>query len=155
MRRNVLLVAILALVLPAGARAQVAPLAPEQRQAIMDYKLSQVRAGHLITAMGEMTRYVLAQKDFKERMAKLKGTTPAQRLALIEQDTKAMAILRKNGLSAKEYVVGVPTLRMALVAASNGLREGIVASPANIQFAKTHGELKARMDSVDGIRPAK
>jgi hypothetical protein len=153
MARNLLLLAALTVV-PAGARAQAAPLAPEERQAIMDYKLSESRADHLITALGELTRYVVGLPDFKERMAKLKGKTPAERMALLEQDTKAMEILHQNSLSAKEYVVGIRALRMAILAAS-GVRDGMVASPANIEFAKAHGDLKAKLDAVDGIRPAK
>ena len=83
--------------------------------------------------------------------------TPAERLAQIESDPKAMAIIKQNGLTARDYVVGVPTLRMALLAAQ-GAPTGsyVIASPANVAFAKTHlAELKPKMDAADAIRPQK
>ena len=68
-----------------------------------------------------------------------------------------MAILKQNGLTAREYAVGVPALRMALIAAQGGpTGTFIVASPANVAFAKEHlSELKPKMDAAGGIRPRK
>ena len=59
-----------------------------------------------------------------------------------------------HALTAQDYLVGVPTLRMALMVAQ-GLPTGpnIIASPANVAFAKTNlTELKPKMDAADGIR---
>ena len=79
--------------------------------------------------------------------------TPAERLAEVENDPKAMAILKQKNLTARDYLVGVPALRMALMAAQ-GMPTGanIIASPANVTFAKAHlAELKPKMDAADGI----
>ena len=40
--------------------------------------------------------------------------TAAERRDSIEKDPKAMAILKQNGQTAQDYLVGVPALRMAL-----------------------------------------
>jgi hypothetical protein len=72
--------------------------------------------------------------------------TPAERLGQIENDPKAMAIVKENGLTSRDYLVGVPAPRKALMAAQ-GMPTGpnIVASPANIAFAKAHlAELEPR-----------
>ncbi len=79
--------------------------------------------------------------------------TPAERLAQIEKDPAAMAILKQNGLTAREYLVGVPALRMALMAAQGATNSpNIVASPANVAFAKANlAQLKPKMDAADGV----
>ncbi|MBI3696492.1 MAG: hypothetical protein HY238_16835, partial [Acidobacteria bacterium] len=71
-------------------------------------------------------------------------------------DSKMGAILKQNGLTAREYAVGVIALRMALMAASTpagaAVPKQIVASPENIAFAKAHlNELKPKMGAADGI----
>jgi hypothetical protein len=126
---------------------------PEQRQAILDYQLTLPRANQLITAMEAMTRYVVSLPDFQDRVRRSMKMTPAERLAQIEKDPKAMTILKQNGLTAREYLVGVPALRMALISAQTGsIGPNIIASPANVAFAKAHlAELKPKMDAADGI----
>ncbi|HMF95424.1 MAG TPA: hypothetical protein VKE96_14075 [Vicinamibacterales bacterium] len=132
---------------PSGAAA-------ERRQQILDYQLTMPRANQLLTAMDAMTKYVASLPDYTERIRKSMTMTPAEQLAQVENDPRAMAILKQNNLTAKEYLVGVPTLRMALMVAQ-GLPQSdrIVASPANVTFAKAHlSELKPRMDAADGAR---
>jgi hypothetical protein len=78
--------------------------------------------------------------------------TPAEQIAQIDKDPKATDILKTNQLTAKDYIVGVPALRMALQAAS-GTPAGptIIASPANVAFAKANfSVLKPKMDAADG-----
>jgi hypothetical protein len=151
MRTFVVLALVLSL--PAGAaRAQRSGMSDEQRQAILDYPLTLPRAHQLISALQAMTKYVLSLPDYQERVRKATTMTPAERIAQIEKDPGAAAILTQNGLTAKEYVVGVPALRMALIAAQRGADGAlIVASPANIAFAKANlAELKPKMDAADG-----
>jgi hypothetical protein len=63
-----------------------------------------------------------------------------------------MAVLKQNSLTAREYLVGVPALRMALMAAQGMKAPTIVASAANVAFAKAHlSELKPKMDEADGV----
>jgi Mg2+/Co2+ transporter CorB len=127
----------------------------EGRQAILNYQLTLPRANNLIAAMDEMTRYVVSLPDFQERMVKSMKRSPEELRAQLEQDPKAIAIVKKHGLTAQDYLVGVPALRMALMAAQ-GLANNpnITASPANVAFAKAHlAELKPKLDVVDGIRP--
>jgi hypothetical protein len=126
---------------------------PEKRQAILDYQLTLQRANQLIPAMEAITKYVVTLPDFQDRVRKSMKMTSAEQLAQIENDPKAMAILKQNGLTARDYVVGVPALRMALLAAQ-GTATGpnIIVSPSNLAFAKAHlPELKPKMDAADGI----
>ena len=136
------------------ASAQGSRLSAEERQAILNYQLTLPRANHLITAMEAMTRYVVSLPDFQERVRKSMTMSPAERLALVEKDPKAMAILKQNDLTAKEYLAGIPALRMALLAAQ-GVTTA-VASPANVAFAKANlAQLKPKMDAADGLRRSK
>ena len=68
-----------------------------------------------------------------------------------------MAILKQYGLTARDYLVGVPALRMALSLAQGMPATPVtVASPANVAFAKAHlAELKPKMDAADGITSRK
>lgn len=133
------------------ARAQ--NLSPQQRQAILDYQLTLSGAEHLISAMQEMTKYLVSLPDYQDRIRKSATMTAAERIAQVESDPKAAAILKEHSLTARDYLVGVPTLRMALLAAQGAVTPNIVASPANVAFAKANlAQLKPKMDAADGIR---
>ena len=128
-------------------------LSPQQRQAILDYQLTLPGADHLITAMQAMTTYLISLPDYQERMRKSATMTAADRIAQIEKDPKAAAILKQNILTARDYLIGVPALRMSLMAAQGAAAPNIVASPANVAFAKANlAQLKPKMDEADGIR---
>ena len=140
----------LALALP----NQVSGAAAQRRQQLLDYELTMPRANQLIVAMDAMTKYVASLPDFAERVRKSATMTPAEQLAQVENDPKAAAILKQNNLTAREYLIGVPVLRMALMVAQ-GLPQSarIVASPGNVAFAKAHlAELKPRMEAADGVK---
>ena len=149
-RTTLLLVALLVTCAPAPARAQRG-LTPEARQAIMDYQLTLPRAEHLITALDALTKYLVSLPDYQERLRRSATMTPAERAAQMEKDPKTAAILKDNNLTARDYLVGVPALRMALMAAQGGTAPTIVASPANVAFAKANlAQLKPKMDAADG-----
>jgi hypothetical protein len=139
------------LALPAN---QVSGDAAQRRQQILDYELTMPRANQLIAAMEAMTKYVASLPDFAERLRKSATMTPAEQLAQVENDPKATAILKQNNLTAREYLIGVPVLRMALMVAQ-GLRQSdrIIASPGNVAFARAHlAELKPKMEAADGVK---
>jgi len=150
--------ATICLLLIAGfAIAQAPGIDPERRQAILDYSLNLKRANQLITAMTAMNKHVMSLPDFQDRMKKSITMTASEQVAQIDKDPKATAIVKENGLTAREYIIGVPALRMALLSAQ-GLPTGprVVASPANIAFAKANlAELKPKMDAADGMRPGR
>lgn len=136
-----------------SAAAQTGQLSPEARQAILDYQLTLPRAEHLITAIQEMTEYYLSLPDRQDRMRKSMTMTPAERAQQMEKDPKAAAILKEHSLTARDYLVGVPALRMALMAAQGAATPNIVASPASLAIAKANlAQLKPKMDAADGIR---
>jgi hypothetical protein len=126
--------------------------ADERRKAILDYQLTLPRANQLIAALDAMTRYVVSLPDFAERIRKASQMTAAEQIAQIEKDPAAADILKRNQLTGRDYVVGVAALRMALLIAGGAPPGGnIIASPANIAFAKANlSVLKPKMDAVDG-----
>lgn len=151
MRICFVLLALVSCVAVAPARAQ--NLSPQQRQAILDYQLTLSGADHLIAAMEAMTKYLVSLPDYQERIRKSATMTAAERIAQLESDPKAAAILKEHSLTGRDYLVGVPTLRMALMAAQGATTPNIVASPANLAFAKANlAQLKPKMDAADGIR---
>src|SRR5580765_2596868 len=147
-------IGLLGLVLWIAASPALAQnLSPQQRQAILDYQLTLPRAEHLITAMEAMTKYLVSLPDYQERMRKSATMTAADRIAQIEKDPKAAAILKQNSLTARDYLIGVPALRMALMQAQGATSPNIVASPANVAFAKANlAQLKPKMDAADSMR---
>ena len=101
--------------------------------------------------MTEMTQYMASRPDVVEVMQRAMKSTKSEQLARMEKDPKAMEIAKSHGLSAKEYVYGVPALRMALLSAQGLSGPKIIASPANLAFAKANlAELKPKMDAADG-----
>ncbi len=154
MTRASSLVVVLVSLAAAPGLAQ-SPGSAEQRQAILAYKLTMPLAEKLLAALPAMTRYVVAKPNFKEIVARSAKLTPRERLAQVEGDPGAMAILKKHGLTAREYVVGVPALRMAILRAQSGDAPGsdaIVASPENVAFAKAHlAELKPKLEAAEGV----
>lgn len=143
---------IIIVLLTGLASGQAAKDSDERRKAILDYQLTMPRANQLITALEEMTKYVVSMPDYGERVRKSLQMTPAEQIAQIDKDPKASDILKKNQLTAKDYIVGVPALRMALLAASGmPASPTVIASPANVAFAKTNlSVLKPKMDAADG-----
>jgi len=132
------------------AVGQGAKISDEQRKAIMDYPLTMPRANQLISALSAMTRYVVSLPDYAERVRKSAQMTSAEQIAQLEKDPKAASILKQNQLTARDYIVGVPTLRMALLAANGAQGANIIASPTNIAFAKAnYTALKPKMDAAD------
>jgi hypothetical protein len=153
MRSSIVLVMIAVVCLANDAVRGQASTGPSQgSQAILDYQLTVPRANQLITAMEAMTKYFLSRPDHAALAAKSAKMTPAERLAQFERDPKAMAIARQNGLTAQEYLVGVPALRMALMAAQGLTGPNITVSPANLAFAKANmAQLKPKWDAANGI----
>lgn len=130
---------------------------PADRQDILDYPLTLQRASQLIAAVPEMTRYVISLPP--EVLKKAATRTRAEQIANLEKDPKAMAIVKQHALTAKEYIVGVPALRMALWLADGRATPStlVFASPANLAFAKANlSQLKPKWDAIDGgSRPSK
>ena len=148
--RLVPLVFTIVLAIAAGALAQGAAASEQDRKEILGYPLTLPKANSLIAAMTEMTTYLVSRPDVAEVMARSMKMTSAERIAQMQRDPKAMAIATMHGLSAHDYVYGVPALRMALNAAQGLTGSNVIASPANVAFAKANlAELKPKMDAAD------
>ena len=127
-----------------------ARLTPEARLEILDYQLTMQRANQLIAALPEMSKFVVSLSP--EARAKAAKATPAERLANTANNPTSAAILKRNGLTAREYLVGVPALRMAMMIAEGIQAPDIVASPANVAFVKANlAELKPRWAAANGL----
>lgn len=145
-----LVIVLVGFVVPSAA-GQASPPPSQAQQAILDYQLTLPRANQLITAMEGMTKYLVSLPNYQDRLAKSMKMTPAERRAQLENDPKAMAILKQNNLTPQDYLVGVPALRMALMAAQGLKSPSVIASPANVAFAKANlAQLKPKMDAADG-----
>lgn len=79
MKRTSMLWFLLASLAVAPALADSQP-SPEQRQAILAYKLTKPLADKLIAALPEMTRYVVTKPNFKEIVASRRSSHPASGL---------------------------------------------------------------------------
>jgi len=110
----------------------------------------------------------IERDDFMEVPAKgFKRLSPGKEVRLrhayvlrctgVVKDPKTADILKRNQLTAKDYVVGVVALRMAvLVAGGMPQSTNIIASPSNIAFAKANlSILKPKMEAVDGAGAAR
>src|SRR5262249_7178206 len=121
--RTILVVFVIVAVTVALA---VPPRSAEETQAMLDFKLSMPMCNQLFSAMGPMTRYVASLPDLKQRMARAATQSLAQRAAEVEKDPKAMAILKQNNLTARDYIVGVPAMRQAIWLAAGRGSSGLV-----------------------------
>ena len=154
MRAVLILIVAVSLGTGASATAQSPGLSPEQRDAILAYSLTLDRSNHLVAAMAAVTQYLVSLPDYPARLARSAKLTTAVRIAQMDQDPRVASILKQNNLTAREYLVGVPTLRMALLAAQGRTSPMIVASPANLAFVKANlAQLKTKMDQADGLSP--
>ena len=153
MRTALVLLVALALGGVPSATAQPSRITPEQREALLAYSLTLDRANHLIAAMSAVTQYIVSQPDWQQTLKQNAGLTSAEQAARMEKNPTISGVLKQNGLTAREYLVGVPALRMALMAAQGLASPNIVASPANVAFAKANlAELKPKMEDADSGR---
>ncbi|HEY3839830.1 MAG TPA: hypothetical protein VGL72_24835 [Bryobacteraceae bacterium] len=138
------------------AAAQPAGMSPEARREILSYQLTIPRADHLISALPPMTRFFLSQPQHV--LKTWSSLSPAQKIANLANSPQAMDILKPYQLTAKDYVVGIPALRLAMWRAE-GIAESptVFASPANLAFIKANlAQLKPKWEAVDGPpHPAK
>jgi hypothetical protein len=140
--------AILIVVAAGFVSGQSLQLPPERKQAILAYQLTPAKADHLVVALTAMTKYVMSLPDYQDRVKKSMTMTLPEQIAMFEKDPKTAAILKENKLTARDYLIGVPTLRMAIMAAEGN--QNVVASPFNVAFAKAHlKELKPKLEEAD------
>ncbi len=136
--------------LPSPSNAQTSGGSADDRKELLGYSLTLPKANELIAAMTDMTKYMMSRPDVAQVMARSMKMTNAERIAQMESDPKAMAIAKQHGLTAREYIYGVPALRMAVLSAEGQSAPNIIASPANVAFAKANlAQLKPKLDAAD------
>jgi len=150
--RHASLFLFLFLLTQATASAQTPAPSNTNREEILAYKLTLPKAHSLISATRDMTKYAMGLPDFQQRAVKMMTMTSAQQQAELEADPNAVKIFKDHGLTTKEYMVGGPALRMAMLMAEGSTNPNLYASPANLAFAKQNmSVLKPRADSVEAM----
>ncbi|MCW5980338.1 MAG: hypothetical protein KIT09_19795 [Bryobacteraceae bacterium] len=125
-------------------------LSEASKQEILKYKLTMPLSNKLLAALPDMTGYLGSDQQGMAKLKKWMRMPLADQAKEVEADSGAMAILKKRGLTAKEYVVGVPTLRMAVMKASGRNSPNLIVSPANLEFARENLDiLRPRMEAGD------
>ena len=131
--RNTIALLLISLGMASGQATQTTP---EQRQAILNYQLTLPRVSQLMATGAAIKK--LSESEYKGKLLNSAKANPAGGLAAIENDPKMAAIFKENGLTAREYVVGTGVLSMALMVVNGVNSEAIIASPANVAFAKAN-----------------
>lgn len=138
--RNVIVILFVSLGLTSPGFAGEA-LTPAERQAILAYQLTVPRANSMITTGVALNQYRATLPDFQANPAKYLTMTLSEWIAWMEKDQKAAAILKQNGYTARDYMVGFTALSMALTMAAGSSAPDYVASPANLALAKSNPQL--------------
>lgn len=141
---------LLTAVVASGQKAPALSIAPEARKEILGYQLTKERADHLISVLPPMTKFFMSQSQ--QVLNTWTNYTPSQKVTALTHSPEAMAILKPYQLTPKDYVVGVPALRLAVWRAE-GITESptVFASAANLAFVKANlAQLKPKWEAVDG-----
>jgi hypothetical protein len=156
--RTTLLAALIVLTCAVAATAQPTPRvrpgpSPAEQQEILSYQLSMPVANKLLAALNALNQYVLSQPDWMAWVQQNMRDTREDQIRQLERDPKIMAILKQNGLTAREYAVGIVTLRQAIFKARdpNGpMAKNSIASAENLAFATANlKDLDARLRKGD------
>ena len=125
------------------ASRQASKMSPDEHQATLDYQLTMPGANQLMSTYSQMARY-FADLPAEIRRARTRATmgkhpTLTETITRMETDPERMAICKRNGLTANDFIVGVRALRMALwLAEGMQANPNVVASPANLAFANAN-----------------
>lgn len=142
--RLLLLAALMALATPAQN------LPADVQQAVKDYRLDLAKANRFTDAMAELTAYTLKQPDWQKKVMERMKLPFDQQMKAMAAEPGTAAILKKHGLEAREYSIGLFALRAAIYSAK-GTNIGIanLASPANVSFAKANPALVEKFMKAD------
>jgi hypothetical protein len=139
----VLLTLTLATSLPLAAAGRKADANDPDLKALAAYRLEMSNVKKVGAAMKEFE--ALSEKDPSlAKTANVNAKTLDETVKKIEAEPRAMAVLKRNGLSARDYVMTTMTLMTAGMVAAfekagtkmNGLPPGV--SQANVDFVKAH-----------------
>jgi hypothetical protein len=136
-----------------AAQPQRPGQSPAEQQEVLAYKLTMPVADKLLAALNALNQYILSKPDWMTWVQQSMRGTRDDQVRQLEQDPKALAIIRQNGLTAREYAVGIVALRGAVskVRDPNGaMGRASVASAENLAFATANlKELDARLTKAD------
>ncbi|MBI5018427.1 MAG: hypothetical protein HZB55_23440 [Deltaproteobacteria bacterium] len=135
----------LTVVLCAPAAAET--FSPAMTKAIQGFKLDTAGANAIIKTQGELSQHVMKNPEAMKSLATTMKAPLEERIALLGKDPAQSAVLKANGLGARDYSVGLIALRAAAwaVQGRSGPLTGL-ASPANIGFLKANPAILARFN---------
>lgn len=144
--RSLLLAGLLLLAAPLAAQS----LSPELTGAVRAYKLDAKQASAVVKTLEELTALVLKSPEAMKHAAASMKLPPDERIRQMDQSPQTAGILKANGLSSREYFVGLLALRAAAQAAEGGTAGlAALASPGNVAFVKANPALAARLKKID------
>lgn len=147
MRKLILSACLMAAILiPAAAQS----LPPEVKQAVQNYKLDVAKANRICDALADLTANMLKDPKWQQKLMASMKLPFDQQLKQMESDPASAAILKKNGLDARDYTIGLFALRGA-VFSLKGMNVEIakLTSPANIALVKANPALLAKFEKAD------
>jgi hypothetical protein len=147
------LIVVVACALLAAGQPTRPGQSPAEQQEVLAYKLTMPVADKLLATLNALNQYVLSKPDWMTWVQQSMRGTRDDQVRQLEQDPKALAIIKQNGLTAREYAVGVVALRGAVSKARdpNGAMGRVsVASAENVAFATANlKDLDARLTKAD------
>jgi len=125
-------------------------LSPELTGAVRGYKLDEKGASAVVKTLEELTAYVVKNPEVMKQSAAMMKLSDAERIKQMDRDPQTAGILKANGLTARDYFVGLLAIRAASQAAGGG-KEGLaaLASPGNVAVLKANPALGARLKKAD------
>jgi hypothetical protein len=110
--------------------------------------LDEAGASRLIKTMKELTAAVATGPEAQQKLVARMNLPLDDQIAETERDAATRRILKANGLSAKDYVVGLFAFRAARYAAT-GTELGKLANPKNVAFLEAHPKLIEQMTQAE------
>jgi hypothetical protein len=148
-RRALVLAALLLIAGPLAAQ----DFSQELAGAIRGYKLDEGKATAVVKTLEELTSYLAQHPEAMKLVASDMKLPADERIKLMDQRPQSASILKANGLTGRDYFVGLVALRAAAQAASGNTQGlGALASPGNVQFLKANPALAARLRKAEGAR---
>jgi hypothetical protein len=124
---------------------------PEMTKAIQGYRLDVPKSQSIIKAQGQLSELVMQDPARMKQLAATMRMPLEDRIVQMEKDPGSMAILKANGLGARDYSVGLVALRAAAwaIQGKGGTLKGL-ESPANVSFLKANPSILRQFNEGEG-----
>jgi hypothetical protein len=144
-------IVVTALPLTAAAQPKAHELSPALKEEIRAYKLDARNCDAITGSLAELSTTLLAKPNRHSEMMEQVKKSPEEQAAAYDKDPVYSAILRKHGLTAREYLAGLYALRSASFAVdgkSAPIFEGL-ATDANVAFLKANPDVRKKLADAE------